>query len=485
MSLPASRTPWADLTVRSLYIRIWLTVLASLALFALASGWLMQRHLSAERERIESQTQSRAEAWADLLQRSLPPADAPREEQALALQEWAQRLRLPLALDDAGGGRIAASDAFARREEDAGHGPGMRRMAAPVALADGRTLWIARPNLRRRAAPGESPGPGMRPMPPVPFSPWPALPGLPESAGLVLLVGLIFLAVGAGAYPVVRRLTRRLEALKSGVEAFGAGALHHRVVAEGRDEVAAVARSFNEAAARIEALLRSNQSLLANASHELRSPLARLKMAVSMLDDAPAAQAQRLRQEIHTNIAELDALVEEVLLSSRLDAKPGLQSQERLDLLALAAEEASKVQAQISGAPVSVQGEERLLRRALRNLLENARRYGAGEVEVELRCVAGQAELRVCDRGPGVPEVYRERIFEAFFRLPGHAEREGGVGLGLALVRQIALRHNGTVRCEDRPGGGSCFVLSLPALTGAEGASAVVPAVLGAVPARP
>ncbi|MCK7493961.1 MAG: ATP-binding protein [Comamonadaceae bacterium] len=71
--------------------------------------------------------------------------------------------------------------------------------------------------------------------------------------------------------------------------------------------------------------------------------------------------------------------------------------------------------------------------------------------------------MRVCDRGPGVPEAYRERIFEAFFRLPGHAEREGGVGLGLALVRQIAERHGGSVRCEAREGGGSCFVLSLPA----------------------
>jgi two-component system sensor histidine kinase RstB len=70
--------------------------------------------------------------------------------------------------------------------------------------------------------------------------------------------------------------------------------------------------------------------------------------------------------------------------------------------------------------------------------------------------------LRVCDRGPGVPEGLRERIFEPFFRLPGHAEREGGIGLGLSLVRQIALRHRGSVRCEPRDGGGSCFVLSLP-----------------------
>ena len=110
-----------------------------------------------------------------------------------------------------------------------------------------------------------------------------------------------------------------------------------------------------------------------------------------------------------------------------------------------------------------VEGDERLLRRALRNLLENARRYGGSEVSVALEHRQRGVEIKVCDRGPGVPEAYRERVFEAFFRLPGHGEREGGVGLGLSLVKQIAERHGGSARCEARDGGGSCFVLSLPA----------------------
>ncbi|MFY7904146.1 MAG: sensor histidine kinase, partial [Rubrivivax sp.] len=397
-------------------------------------------------------------------QRSLPPADAPSSEQAHALQEWSMRLRLPLALDDAAGQRIAASESFQRREDDAGPGPPLRRLAVSVPLADGRSLWIARPNLRRRPSPGEGAGMPMRPMPPPgTYSPWPTLPGLPDGAGLLVLVGLLFLAVGAGAYPVVRRLTRRLELLKQGVETFGAGALDHRVAVEGRDEVAAVARSFNEAAGRVEALLRSNQSLLANASHELRSPLARLKMALAMLDEAPTAQQPRLRREIEANIAELDALVEEVLLSSRLDARGDVVQREPVELLGLAAEEAARTGAGVAGVPLTVRGDDRLLRRALRNLLENARRYGdGGAVEVHVGRSGAQAEVSVEDRGPGVPEAYRERIFEAFFRLPGHAEKAGGVGLGLALVRQIAERHGGSVRCEARAGGGSRFVLALP-----------------------
>ena len=98
----------------------------------------------------------------------------------------------------------------------------------------------------------------------------------------------------------------------------------------------------------------------------------------------------------------------------------------------------------------------------MRNLLENARRYGGSEIEVNTERVGDRAQVRVCDRGPGVPAPLRERIFEAFYRLPGHAEQAGGVGLGLSLVKQIAERHGGSVRCEARDGGGSCFVLALP-----------------------
>ena len=164
---------------------------------------------------------------------------------------------------------------------------------------------------------------------------------------LAVLLVLLFVAVAGGAWPVVRGLTRRLERLRHGVEAFGAGALDHRVPEEGADEVGAVARSFNRAAARIEALVTSNQSLLANASHELRSPLARLKMAVSMLDDAPATMRTSLLREIHTNIGELDALVEEVLLSSRLEAGAQGSLEDVVDLVGLGAEEASRVGAEL------------------------------------------------------------------------------------------------------------------------------------------
>ena len=438
--------------MKSLYLRIYLTVVVALALFAFGSAWLFQREVEVQRGRFEGQVAERVGAWAELIQRSLPAADAPREEQAQALREWAQRLRVPIALDDDQGERIAASDSYLRRNAEM---PGNPR-GLPVRLDDGRTLWVLRgPMTGMRGPGGGAPPPALQP------PPW------ARGAGLVALLVLLFVAVAAGAFPVVRRLTRRLESLKQGVERFGAGALGQRVDASGRDEVAAVAASFNQAAERIEALVASHKNLLANASHELRSPLARRKMALSMLDDThDPAQRERLAREVRTNIGELDALVEEVLLASRLDAQAATFTPVPVDVVPLAAEEAAQVGAELQAqdARLVVPGDERLLRRALRNLLENARRYGGdGEVTLHAQRQGGMVELRVCDRGPGVPEALRERIFEPFFRLPGHAEREGGVGLGLALVKQIADRHGGRVRCDPHAGGGSCFVLSLPA----------------------
>ncbi|MDP3309696.1 MAG: ATP-binding protein, partial [Polaromonas sp.] len=159
----------------------------------------------------------------------------------------------------------------------------------------------------------------------------------------------------------------------------------------------------------------------------------------------------------------------------RLDARQtDAEPFETLDLTGLAAEECARVQAELGTAAqthsLTVQGSPRLLRRLIRNLLENARRYGTGEISLELsQSGMGTQErvvIRVNDRGPGVPVNQRERIFEPFYRLPGASEREGGVGLGLALVKSITERHGGTVRCENRPGGGASFVVELPVIAG-------------------
>jgi signal transduction histidine kinase len=278
--------------------------------------------------------------------------------------------------------------------------------------------------------------------------------------GVLVTFGLLAVAVAAGAYPLARRLTRRLERLRAGVEGLGGGDLRARVDVEGKDEVADLARSFNRAADRIEALFGAQRTLLASASHELRTPLARIRMALEL----GAGDAER-RAEVAADIAELDQLIEELLLASRLQSVPHLEPTDEVDLLGLVAEEAARMQAEVSGQPAHVRGDARLLRRVVRNLLENARRHGGGSpVEASVLQERGRAVVRVCDRGPGVPAGESERIFDAFYRLPG-ASAEHGAGLGLALVRQIARRHGGDARYVPREGGGSCFEVELPAFS--------------------
>lgn len=245
---------------------------------------------------------------------------------------------------------------------------------------------------------------------------------------------------------------------------WGEGDLGHRLPEDGQDEVANLARGFNEAAGRVQALLQSHKALLANASHELRSPLTRIRMGLELMDANTCAE---VKDEIARNIQELDLLIDEILLASRLDASQAdIGTMESLDLVGIAAEECARVDAELQvearADDLTVEGVAKLLRRVVRNLLENAHRHAAGEVMLRLAAGNGTVTLAVSDHGPGVPEAYRERIFEPFFRLPGASERDGGVGLGLALVKSIVQRHGGNVRCTSGPGGGACFEVSLP-----------------------
>ncbi len=471
--------------MKTLAFRIYLTVVTVLLLFTLGTGWLAKRHMEQERQEVQSQAvwNERAAAWGELIENSLPALDQPEEEQAKALMDWSDRLRLPMALDNPRGRRIATSELMRERLL---HQSGARMRLQQTRLSDGRVLWVLRPVMARNHGVGPQPrdgdgGDGSQPPPPPPMGmaqpafswltpmawllplPW-LLGGVPA---LIVSLLLLFVAVSIGAWPVVNRLTRRLKALRQGVETFGSGQLQHRVEVEGCDEVAALAQSFNQAAQRIEDLISAHRGLLANASHELRSPLARLKMAVSMMAELPPERCESLRHEVDQDIRELDALVEEVLLASRLDARTDIDRQ-AVDLLGLLTEEARRVGAIVEADPACdglIQADERLIRRAVRNLLENAKRYG-GQAESTLVVLSpaadGSVQISVSDRGPGVPDDQRERIFEPFYRLPGHAEHAGGVGLGLSLVRQIAQRHGGQARCEAREGGGSRFVIWLP-----------------------
>jgi signal transduction histidine kinase len=206
--------------------------------------------------------------------------------------------------------------------------------------------------------------------------------------------------------------------------------------------------------------------MLANASHELRSPLARLRMGLEIIAEEPDGERrQKLVRQIHGDIVELDGLIEELLLYARADDRVPRRPPVAVDLRALVSEEAARTGAVVDGDGVTLEGDASMLRHLVRNLLENAQRHGGGAaVRVSITSDGATARLNVDDRGPGVPEDDRERIFAPFFRrqAAGEPTNDRGHGLGLSLVRQVAHYHGGEVAYHPRPDGGSRFEVRLP-----------------------
>lgn len=285
-------------------------------------------------------------------------------------------------------------------------------------------------------------------------------------ARFIFALVLLMLVMAAGCYLIARTITRRLETLRDGVDRWGAGDLGTRVAVQGRDEVAELAGTFNQAASRVAELMTQQRRVLAHASHELRSPLTRIRMALELLADPSITMERRAKLVVdtETDIQELDELVGDVLLAARLEDSEQPKRFESVALEPLLREEALRVGAKLTATPTSIEGNPRMLRRLFRNLFENAKRYGEGAaIEARLEADGSHVRIVVADAGPGIAESERERVFEPFYRAEGHREGEdGGVGLGLSLVRQIAEHHGGSVRYEANARGGSRFQVRLP-----------------------
>ena len=302
----------------------------------------------------------------------------PAEGGEAVLRERAERLGLVIGLfDEQRGGLMATGEVPTPRDQEGDHW--VHRGRGPflaIHLRDGR--WVMASTERE---------------------------GRKGFSILLLLIPLAGLAA-AGTYPLARGIIRRLENLRHGVDELGAGDLSARVEVCGRDEVAALASSFNRAADRIEALVSSQRHMLASASHELRSPLARLRLSVELLRDAgPGEDRDPHLAEAVCNIGELDRLIEDLLLIGRLEARAE-PAREPVDLLALAAEEGARVDAEVGGAATVVAGDEALLRILLRNLLENAVRPGGQPAQAASpprRPARGRAVRRRPRALPGPP----------------------------------------------------------------------------------
>ena len=416
--------------MQRLYLQFYVTILVVLAVFVGAAVLLWRVADD------DNRTPQYLDVAAELTGALLPDATAPQADQQRAIEGLQRKLRFDIALYEPDGDMIAMAGKPPPRFEPKRARTGWRRgPGGPnfvLQLPDGR--WLVARQVRER---------------PNPIF-W-----------IAAALGMVAIAVAIGSFPVVRGLGRRLERLRAGVDRLGGGDLSARVKVEGRDELAALAASFNRSAERIEGLVAAHRLLLANASHELRTPLTRIAVAASLLGDAADP---RTRESLKRDVAELDQLIEQILLASRLEAVPELEQHEPVDLLALAAEEASHYDVEVDGEPVTVNGDRTLLRRLVRNLVENAQRYGGGTpIDVSVTREDDRAVLDVIDHGPGVPEAERQRIFEPFYRLAGGAETGRGSGLGLALVLDIARRHGGDAVCLAAEGGGSRFRVELPA----------------------
>ena len=279
-----------------------------------------------------------------------------------------------------------------------------------------------------------------------------------------------------GSIPFVRQITSPLERLTRVVVKFGTGDLTARAGLDRGDEVGRLARAFDEMAERIERLVRSEKEFLANVSHELRTPLARVRVALEIAGEGDDAKARACLTEIAADLEELERLVGDVLTAARLDLARGRAGLEVAALRRVPiagdviVEQAAArfrslhpdriLSVEIAGKLPEILADPSLLRRALDNLLDNACAYSDADRPVVLAARGEGAALtiEVRDRGIGIAPEDQARLFTPFFRADrSRARNTGGVGLGLALAREIVEAHGGTIVVESAPGEGATF----------------------------
>lgn len=284
----------------------------------------------------------------------------------------------------------------------------------------------------------------------------------PVHALLVSLAGGVLLTLAA-AWWLARRTTRPLQRLQQAVTSLGRGQTPERLPETGPREIAALSRRFNEMSKQVEELLAARTVLLAGVSHDLRTPLARLRLAVEMLVHKPSPQ---LAAQVEGDIEAMDRLIGDVLTLARGLGHEAVQrialSEFCKKLVQSIPDAADKVRVEAAEAMLAVP--PGALRRILVNLLENALRYGEGRpVDLRAGVENGRCRIGVLDRGPGIPTDELESVYRPFYRLEASRNvNTGGSGLGLAIVRQLAMAQGWQVTLQAREGGGLEAWLEIP-----------------------
>lgn len=276
----------------------------------------------------------------------------------------------------------------------------------------------------------------------------------PIHAVLASLAGGTLLTLLA-AWWLARRTSRPLQRLQQAVTSLGRGQTPERLPETGPREIAVLSRRFNEMTKQVEDLLAARTVLLAGVSHDLRTPLARLRLAVEMLVKKPSTE---LAAQVEGDIEAMDRLIGDVLTLARGFGHETARRVALADLLAdlVRSTPGAAEHVQIEAADITLDVPAGVLRRILVNLLENALRYGGGQpVTLQAEAADGLCRIGVLDRGPGIPAAEQEAVFRPFYRL--EASRNvgtGGSGLGLAIVRQLAAAQGWDVSLHARPDGG-------------------------------
>ncbi len=297
--------------------------------------------------------------------------------------------------------------------------------------------------------------------------------------GLLRLgIPMLMLVVAVGAWFLVGRALSPVETIRREVAGIGGADLSRRVPqSRSNDEIARLARTMNEMLARIESAYARQDEFVADAAHELRSPLATMRAQLEVdfadLEDPAAASTAA---ELHDEVLRMQRLTDDLLLLAR-NGTTGTPRLDLVDLDDLVLDEARRIgttgQVEISTSGVSaaqVRGDPNRLGRALRNVIENAARHARTRVVIVLTEHDGLAVLAITDDGPGIPTAEQERIFERFARIDAARGRaDGGAGLGLAITRTILDAHGGSIDVDARHAGGARFVITIPCAGGASG----------------
>jgi signal transduction histidine kinase len=286
----------------------------------------------------------------------------------------------------------------------------------------------------------------------------------------VFLFGIPALCLWTAAGRIARRISRPIYELTRAAQDLGQGNLAARASLGhgGLDEIAVLSSAFNDMAVRLEQQLTEQRELLAAVSHELRTPLARIRLLVEIARQAqvtPAAVRPATLDDIEREAIEIDTLVGELLASARLEfqavtRKPLEAGEVARRALERAGEDAGKLAPAASALPFVA--DPTLMARALANLIDNARKHGGGLDGVVVRAGDGTVVFEVSDRGPGFAPGDEQRVFDRFYRGGKDAGSHGSLGLGLALVRRIAVAHGGRADATNRSGGGACVTLEVP-----------------------